>query len=507
MLENNKEVKKKFSMPSSFTVLFLIIVFIAILTWIIPAGVYDVDDAGSILSGTYHTVESQPQGIWDVFISPIKGMLGTDTTPGAIEISLFILILGGFLGVVTKTGALDAGIASIVKNYKGKEKKLIPILMLLFAIGGTTYGMAEETMAFYPLIIPVMIGVGFDTVVAVAIVLVGSQVGVLASTVNPFATGVASQALSISPGDGIIWRLIFFVVMYAVATAYVYRYAIKVEKDPTSSLVADQREENIAYFKIPEDQEEMDKRQRNVMILFALSFLIMVVSLVPWTALGESLGQSWTFFESLNSFLLGIPFIGTLLGQRMIPLGDWYFQEITMLFFLMAVVVGLFYRMPEGDIVDSFMDGARDLLSVALVVAIARGIQVVMNDGLITATILSWGEKGLSGLSPIIFTILTYIFYIPMSFLIPSTSGLAAATMGIMGPLGSFSDVPQHLVITAYQAASGFINLITPTSGVVMGALAIARIDVTIWWKFMFKLMAIIFVLSCVILGVAAAIA
>jgi len=499
-LENNKKTKKKFSMPSSFTVLFLIIVFIAILTWIIPAGVYDMDDAGNILSGTYHTVDSQPQGIWDIFISPIKGMLGTETTPGAIEISLFILILGGFLGVVTKTGALDAGIASVVKNYKGKEKKLIPILMLLFAIGGTTYGMAEETMAFYPLIIPVMIGVGFDTIVAVAIVLVGSQIGVLASTVNPFATGVASQALSISPGEGIIWRLIFFVAMYAVSTLYVYRYAIKVEKDPSSSLVAYQREENIAYFKIPEDQEEMDKRQRNVMILFALSFLIMIMSLIPWTALSEN----WTFFESLNAFLLGIPFIGTLLGERMIPLGDWYFQEITMLFFLMAVLIGLFYRMPEGEIVDSFMDGARDLLSVALVVAIARGIQVVMNDGLITATILNWGEKGLSGLSPVIFSILTYIFYIPMSFLIPSTSGLAAATMGIMGPLGNFSGVPGHLVITAYQAASGFINLITPTSGVVMGALAIARIDVTVWWKFMFKLMVIIFVISCIILGIAA---
>lgn len=493
--------KKKFSMPSSFTVLFLIIVAIAILTWFIPAGTYDMDDAGNIISGTYHAVESHPQGIWDIFMSPVKGMLGTETTPGAIEVSLFILVVGGFLGVVTKTGALDAGIASIVKSYKGKEKKLIPILMLIFAIGGTTYGMAEETMAFYPLIIPVMVGVGFDTLIAVAIVLVSSQIGVLASTVNPFATGVASQALGISPGDGIIWRLIFFVVMYAVSTFYVYRYAIKVEKNPEASLVAAQKEENLQHFDIPEDQQEMNARQRNVMILFALSFLIMILGLIPWT----SLRANWTIFESLNSFLVNLPFIGPLLGSTMVPLGEWYFQEITMLFFLMAVIIGLLYRMPEGEIVDTFIDGAKDLLSVALVVAIARGIQVVMNDGMITATILHWGEKGLSGLSPVLFTILTYIFYIPMSFLIPSTSGLAAATMGIMGPLGTFSDVPQHLVVTAYQAASGFINLITPTSGVVMGALAIARIDVSIWWKFMFKLMAIVFILSCVLLGIAAA--
>lgn len=499
-MDTQTQKKKKFSMPSSFTVLFLIIVAIAILTWFIPAGSYDTDDAGNIIAGTYHTVESHPQGIWEVFMSPVKGMLGTDTTPGAIEVSLFIMVVGGFLGVVTKTGALDAGIASIVKAYKGKEKKLIPVLMLIFAIGGTTFGMGEETLAFYPLILPVMVGVGFDTLVAVAIVLVGSQIGVLASTVNPFATGVASQALGISPGEGIIWRLILFIVLYAASTFYVYRYALKVEKDPDASFVAEQKEKNIDHFKIHESQKELDARQKNVMILFALTFFIMILGLVPWT----SLNQNWTFFERFNSFLVDIPVVGSLLGAGMVPLGEWYFQEITMLFFLMAVIIGLLYRLPEGEIVDAFMDGAKDLLSVALVVAIARGIQVVMNDGMITATVLHWGEEGLSGLSPVFFTILTYIFYIPMSFLIPSTSGLAAATMGIMGPLGGFSGVPQHLVITAYQSASGIINLITPTSGVVMGALAIARIDLSTWWKFMAKLIALVFILTCVILGIAA---
>lgn len=499
-MDTQTQKKKKFSMPSSFTVLFLIIVAIAILTWFIPAGSYNTDDAGNIIAGTYHTVESHPQGIWEVFMSPVKGMLGTDTTPGAIEVSLFIMVVGGFLGVVTKTGALDAGIASIVKAYKGKEKKLIPVLMLIFAIGGTTFGMGEETLAFYPLILPVMVGVGFDTLVAVAIVLVGSQIGVLASTVNPFATGVASQALGISPGEGIIWRLILFIVLYAASTFYVYRYAVKVEKDPDASFVAEQKEKNIDHFKIHESQKELDARQKNVMILFALTFFIMILGLVPWT----SLNQNWSFFERFNSFLVDIPVVGSLLGAGMVPLGEWYFQEITMLFFLMAVIIGLLYRLPEGEIVDAFMDGAKDLLSVALVVAIARGIQVVMNDGMITATVLHWGEEGLSGLSPVFFTILTYIFYIPMSFLIPSTSGLAAATMGIMGPLGGFSGVPQHLVITAYQSASGIINLITPTSGVVMGALAIARIDLSTWWKFMAKLIALVFILTCVILGIAA---
>jgi uncharacterized ion transporter superfamily protein YfcC len=189
-------------MPSAFTILFIIIVIIAILTWIIPAGKYSTDKAGNIISGTYRAVASKPQGIWDVFMAPVIGMVGDEKTEGAISVSLFILVIGGFLGVVNKTDALNKGISSIVHRYKGREKQLIPILMILFAIGGSTYGMGEETIAFYPLLIPVMMGVGFDSLVAVAIALVGTQVGCLASTVNPFATGVASQTLNISPGDG-----------------------------------------------------------------------------------------------------------------------------------------------------------------------------------------------------------------------------------------------------------------------------------------------------------------
>ncbi len=171
----------------------MIIGLVAILTWIIPAGAYSTDKVGNIIAHTYKSVTANPQGIWDIFMAPVYGMVGNDHTEGAISISLFILVIGGFLGVVNRTKALDDGIGSVVRKYKGKEKALIPVLMFLFALGGSTYGMAEETIAFYPLLIPVMIGVGFDSLVAVAIVLVGSQVGCLASTVNPFATGVAPR--------------------------------------------------------------------------------------------------------------------------------------------------------------------------------------------------------------------------------------------------------------------------------------------------------------------------
>jgi uncharacterized ion transporter superfamily protein YfcC len=357
--------------------------------------------------------------------------------------------------------------------------------------------MAEETLAFYPLIIPVMIAVGFDMLVAVSVILLGAGVGVLASTVNPFATGVASQALGISPGNGIVLRLVFFVVMYAIATAYVYRYATKVQKDREKSMVSEDYEENKKKFKPKDTNEKMNTRQKIVIFLFALTFILMVLGLIPWTLLNEN----WTMFENFNAWLMGLPVIGTVLGQQMVPLGDWYFVEITMLFLAMAIIIGIVYRVPEEDIVSGFVNGAKDLLSVALIVALARGIQVIMNEGMITATILHFGEETLSGLSPVVFSVLTYIFYIPLSFLIPSTSGLASATMGIMGPLGTFVGVAEHIVVTAFQSASGIVNLITPTSGVVMGALAIAGVELTTWWKFTAKLIGIIFVVTSILMA------
>ena len=226
MQEPSAKPKRRFKMPSAYTILFFIIIIIAILTWIIPAGQYSTDKAGNIIAHTYRAVKANPQGIWDVFMSPIVGMVGNDKTSGAIDVSLFILVIGGFLGVVNRTKALDDGIATIVRRFKGKEKWLIPILMILFAAGGTSYGMSEETIAFYPLLIPVMIGVGFDSLVAIGIALIGSQVGCLASTVNPFATGVASQSLNLTPGDGIGSRALLLVLTTALSIWYVYHLSL-----------------------------------------------------------------------------------------------------------------------------------------------------------------------------------------------------------------------------------------------------------------------------------------
>ncbi|GAA0053641.1 UNVERIFIED_CONTAM: YfcC family protein [Streptococcus canis] len=492
-----EEKKRGFRIPSSYTVLFIIIAIMAVLTWFIPAGAYETAKDGSVISGTYKTVASNPQGFFDILMAPVRGMLGVEGTDGAIQVSFFILMVGGFLGVVNKTGALDTGIASVVRKNKGREKLLIAILIPLFALGGTTYGMGEETMAFYPLLIPVMIAVGFDSIVAVAIILIGSQIGCLASTINPFATGVAADAAGVSIADGMIWRIIQWFILVGMSIWFVYNYASKIEKDPSKSLVADKAEEHKEFFQLQNSGEDLNKRQRNVLTIFALTFVIMILSLIPWEDFGIKL------FTNINTWLTTMPILGGAIGKTMGAFGTWYFPEITMLFIMMGVLVAIVYRMNEDDFLSSFLTGAGEFLGVAMICAIARGIQVIMNGGMITATILHWGETGLSGLSSQVFIILAYIFYLPMSFLIPSTSGLAGATMGIMAPLGQFSNVPAHLVITAFQSASGILNMISPTSAIVMGALALGRVDLGTWWKFIGKFIVMVMLVSVLLLVVA----
>lgn len=194
---------RKFKMPTAFTVLFVIILLMTALTWVIPSGEYEYQADGEPIAGTYHEVESQRQPLSDVLMAPLEGLYE------AIDVAAFILMVGGFLGVMTKTGALDAGVANIVRLLRGREKLLIPILMCAFALGGTTFGMAEETIAFYPLVLPIMVAAGYDALTDVATILLGVGVGVIGSTVNPFATGIASGFAGVGLGEGILLRVIF----------------------------------------------------------------------------------------------------------------------------------------------------------------------------------------------------------------------------------------------------------------------------------------------------------
>jgi uncharacterized ion transporter superfamily protein YfcC len=485
--ENEPEEKGGFKLPSAYTILFALIVLAAIATWIIPAGMYTLNDAGEPIPGTYQEIESQPARILvDSLTAPINGLYGIEDETGnisyynsgslfgAIDIALFILVIGGFLGVTMKTGAIEIGITSLVEAMRGREKLLIPVLMTVFALGGTSFGMAEESLAFYALVITVMIAAGYDALTGFLIVMLGCGIGVLGSTVNPFATGIASGIAGVSISDGLIGRLVILILGLAIGIFFVLRYAERVRKDPSRSLVYHLKEENEAHFLAQSGGERvaMTGRQKAVLVVFVLAFLVMIYGVIPWEDLGISFPTWW-----------------------------WWFPEMTASFLLFAIIIGVIGRLGEDGLTTSFVDGARDLLGVALIIGIARGITVIMDNGQITDTVLHWVEEALGDSGEVWFLVLMFLLFLPLSFVIPSTSGLATLSMPIVAPLAGFIGVSAALVVTAYQSASGVVNLVTPTSAVVMGGLAIARVPYGTYLKWVWPLLL---VLSFLVVGVLA---
>src|SRR5215510_2943081 len=290
--EGTGEHKSRFTLPSAYTILYALIVITAILTWIIPAGEYDLDTEGSPVPGTYHEIDAHPQRIIvDSLKAPINGMYGIEdpttgnidvfnngTLFGAIDVALFILVIGGFIGITMKTGAIQAGIALLVQRMHGRERRLIPILMIVFAIGGTIYGMAEESLAFYVLIITVMIAAGYDAFTGALVILLGCGIGTLGSTVNPFATGIASGFAGIPLTDGLALRIVILVVGLAAGIWFVSRYAERVRQDPTASIVYDMKESNEAHFAATTDESTgavvLTGTHKVVLILFGLAFAV-----------------------------------------------------------------------------------------------------------------------------------------------------------------------------------------------------------------------------------------
>ena len=479
---------RRFALPSAYTILFVLIVIMAALTYVVPAGKYDLNADGEPIPGSYHRVDQNPQRIIvDSLLAPINGLYGIEGEDGsisvwnsgelfgAIDVALFILVIGGFLGLTMKTGAIQGGIARIVDRLKGRERLMIPILMIVFALGGTTYGMAEESLAFYALIITVMIAAGYDALTGAAILLLGCGIGTLGSTINPFATGIASGFAGVSISEGIVGRLVILIVGTGIGIFFVMRYADKIKKDPAASLVSAQRADNEAHFLVGQGETSvaLSGRQKVVLALFFLAFIVMIYGVIPWADLGLPFPTLW-----------------------------WWFPEMTASFLLFAILIGVAGRFSENDFTSTFVDGARDLLGVALIIGIARGITVIMTNGLITDTVLNAAEQAVSSLGGVAFINLMYLLFLPLSFLIPSSSGLATVAMPIMAPLASFAGVAPQYVVTAYQSASGLLNLITPTSAVVMGGLAIARVGYGTWLKFVWPILLLLAILTIIVLTV-----
>ena len=484
--------KSRFALPSAYTILFALIVVAALATWIIPAGVYNLNAAGEPIPGTYHEVPGHPSRIVvDSLTAPINGLYGIEnahgninyynsgTLFGAIDIALFILVIGGFLGITMKTGAIQAGIGSLVKRMEGRERLMIPALMCVFALGGTTYGMAEESLAFYALVITVLIAAGYDALTGAAVVLLGCGIGTLGSTINPFATGIASGIAGIPISDGLPGRIVILLVGLAIGIFFVLRYADRVKADPTKSVVYAMKAENDARFRAENEAGEITLTGTHKLILtvFALAFGVMIYGVIPWSDLGIPLPTWW-----------------------------WWFPEMTASFLLFSIIIGVIGRMREAELTSTFVSGAGDLLGVALIIGIARGITVIMNNGQITDTVLHWVESALGDTGAGVFAVVMFLLFLPLSFLIPSSSGLATVAMPITAPLAGFVDVPESIVVTAYQSASGLMNLFIPTSAVVMGGLAIARVPYGAYLRWVWPLLGALAVLCIVVLSVSAAV-
>ena len=516
--------KKKRGMLSSFTILLLLLAIVAVITVIVAGFAPDQVTAAKLS---------------DFFTAPVKGF--TDALP----VCLFVMILGGFLGMMTKTGALDNGIAVLVKKLKGNELAIIPVLMFIFSLGGTTYGMCEETVPFYALLAATMMAAGFDPLVGAATVLLGAGCGCLGSTVNPFADGAAVDSLrgvGIEVNQAIIIGLgaVLWIATTAISIFFVMSYAKKVKADKGSTILSMQELQNAeeahgaAAAEVNKDVK-LTGRQKGVLVIFAFTFVIMILGFIPIGDLNADVAgffDAGSAYETVETEITSDDLAaaydesngsvttmdGTVEGVSEsevqtsqgwsaivtgLPIGQWYFDEASTWFFIMAIVIGIVGGLSEKEIVNTFIAGAADMMSVVLIIALARGISVLMAATGLDTYVLTQAANALSGVSGILFAPLAWILYFGLSFLIPSTSGMATVSMPIMGPLAAQLGFSPEVMVMIFSSAIGVVNLFTPTSGAIMGGLALARIEWTTWLKFALKIVVVLSVVSAVICTVA----
>lgn len=457
--------KKKFTMPTSYVIIFGVIVLIAILTWFIP------DITHATLGMT--------------LMAPIEGF------QNGVSVILFIFIIGGYLRIVNETRALEIGIGRIVKRMNGKEVLLIPIIMFIISLGGTSYGLSDEALAIYPLLISTMLACGFDSVTATATILCGIISGVSGSTINPFATSVAIDALrdvEIEPNQAIVLGMgtLVWLSSFAISCIYTVRYALKVKKNSANSVLTSAEKElalkSFGKSDAKNQEIEFTSRMRRTLMLFAFSFVVMIVALIPWADYGIHIFEGW------SSFLTGTPF------------GEWYFSELCIWFLILSFVIGYLNGFKEKQIIGLIVAGAGDLLGAALIVGLSRGVSAIMSNTGFDMYLLNAGTNALQGVPSGLFSTLSYIFYSGFTFLIVSTSGLASATIPTMGSLAKSLGFAPELMITIYIAAHHIVGVI-PTSGTVMSALNVSKIEYTSWVKFYGKLFLIISIVNMVLIG------
>lgn len=473
--------KKSKAMLSAYSIIMILIVLLAILSHVLPAAKFVGEDIVNG-SGTVGATLSQ------VLMAPILGF------EDAVDVAIFIMMLGGLLKIIDKTKALETGIKVLVQKLKGKELWLIPILMFIFSICGTTYGMLEETVGFYVLLAATMFAAGMDPLVGSAVILLGAGSGVLGSTINPFATGVALSALpdgvAASQGIVLLIAVVLWLTTYAISTLFVLAYAKKVKKDKGSTILSlrEQQQAEKRFGKFVEASSEkavLSTKQKVTLWLFALTFLVMIIGFVPWGEFGI------TFFDGFTGWLTGS------------SLGNWWFYEAALWFLLMSIVITIVNGYSEKEFVDTYVDGADDMIGVILVIAVARGASVLMAQTHLDNYIIYNATDMLAKLPEIAFVPLNYLLHIVLSILVPSSSGLATLSTPIITPLAANLGYSTEVAVMTIVSANGLVNLISPTCGAIMGGLALAKVDYSTWFKWAFKVVAVIALANIVILTVA----
>ncbi|MEE9407782.1 MAG: YfcC family protein [Polaribacter sp.] len=493
---------KKIKFPSAQTVLLLIAAFVALLTWCIPSGQFDrlaynkedntfiktskektitLEATQKTLDGlqikiplekftsgaiykpisipkTYQKLASKPQGFKEFILAPLKGIIAV------ADIIILVLFIGGLVAIVNYTGAFEAGITRLSKLLEGKEYILIIAVTSLIALGGTTFGLAEETIAFYPILVPIFIAAKYDAIVALACIYVGSSIGTMISTTNPFSTIIASNSAGINWTTGIYGRVTMLVIGLTICIIYIIRYAQRIKKDPTKSIIFDQKEKIEKIFSFHKSLETINftTRLKLVLIIFITCFIVMVYGVISL---------------------------------------DWWFLEMTGVFFVGALLIGFLCRINETVFVDTFIKGASELLSVAFIIGLARGVTILMEDGLISDTLLFYASSFTDGMNKGFFINSIMFVYSGLAFFIPSSSGMAVLTMPIMSPLADTVSLGREHVVNAYLLGIGLFNFINPT-GLVLASLAMIKVGYDKWLKFVIPLVIILAVVSMIFLTI-----
>lgn len=449
-------MKRKF--PDVLTLLLAFMVIFTALTWIVPAGSFDRKAFGKkqiVVPGTYQQVEQNGQGLMDFLSAPGRGF------EEAADIIGFVFLVAGAFGIVQKTGSIEAALSRVIDfGVRKPQYKLliIPLLMTCFSLGGATFGMTEEVLVFVMLTIPLALALGYDAVVGIAIPFVGAGAGFAGAFINPFTVGIAQGIAGLEISSGFGYRFVCWTIFTLVACLFVVRYALRVEKDPTFSVLfgMENRWKN-------QETESIELTRPRVLVLLslALSLGVLVYGVQNW---------------------------------------DWYIQEIAGLFVGMGLLSAVVAGLSPDETVKAFTQGASEVVMAALVIGFAKGLLVLVREGAIIDTILNSLASLADGLSPVVSVIMMFVFQSFLNFFVPSGSGQAALTMPLMSPLSDLLLIERQVAVLAFQFGDGISNLVLPTSGVTMGLLEIAGIPFDRWFRFCFPLVVLLSLVACILL-------